>query len=560
MIAHRLGTTSRLVERALPVLFGSTIGANVLSMALANFVELKTPHISWLFGGAFLLVALLQLSGGITFPCLSKKEILFGTCFGFVLFLPRLGYLLEGWIGYSVNPVCLDDLGHIQELAAIVHSDQFPPISTFDLSKYLSLYYAPWMLGAALYWTGLLLTVKQALAVTILIYHLFFSYFVVYASKALFAEKEMQRAFVILCVLYGGFDFLYWLSGLSPVLTTDIEWWAEAFGFHLQFSNFFTLTLWVPHHCIAVLAILFGLYVIQISQKTTARVLAGMCFACGVFSSVFVAVGSLLLVCWTFIRGRQLNAIPVSLATFVVCCAPLWWIYLGKDGSSGFEIFGALTGVWLDHKGTAFLAFLLVISLELIPIGGSALYSGARHRNRLWLIGPAAMYLLSTFLVAYTGANNYAMRGSIVPILTLTYAATPTIFSWVRSVPRVWVWIAAVSYLSGGLMQYAAFSLTAFRALRGSDTEFNRQVLTSNSIRRGLVEDSLVEEARRHPDGWYLLERPKRRPKVPIEEWNMELVNSDNRYRITLSRILAQLHKIDAGTKHITPSEMSRVE
>jgi hypothetical protein len=95
-----------------------------------------------------------------------------------------------------------------------------------------------------------------------------------------------------------------------------------------------------------------------------------------------------------------------------------------------------------------------------------------------------------------------------------------------------------VCYLSGGLLEYASFSLTAFGAMRDSDTPFNRKVLAANSLKGGFVDQNLLEEATRYPEGWYLLERPKREPKTPLEEWHREIINSDNRYRITLSRIL----------------------
>src|SRR5581483_11955193 len=100
-----------------PLVFGSTVGANILTMSLANFLELKTPYISILFFGTFLLTALLQIASGVTLPLLTRREIVVGACFAIVLFLPRLCYMYEGWLGYAINFACFDDRGHIQELA-----------------------------------------------------------------------------------------------------------------------------------------------------------------------------------------------------------------------------------------------------------------------------------------------------------------------------------------------------------------------------------------------------------------------------------------------------------
>jgi len=549
----------RLISNTIPLLFGATIGADILTMSLANFLELKTPHIALLFLATFLASALLQIASRITFPHLSRKELLLGACFGIALFLPRVGYLCEGLLGHSVNLACYDDRGHIQELASVVYSDQFPPRSTFDNSKYLSFYYAPWILGAALYWTGLLLTVKQALGLTILIYQLFFSYFLLYASKVLFTEVKLQRIFVILCVLYGGFDFLYWLSGLS-LIPAHSEWWALEFGLTLQFSNFFTLSLWVPHHFIAALAILFALHVLHGSTKMTTHVLAGLFFAFSIFSSVFVVVGSLFVVCWALVAYKQYKPIPAILATILTCCAPLWWIYLGKEGDVGFRAFGALSNFWLGHKRAAFLVFLLVICLELMPLVAAAVYSSSKRTDERWVTVSALLYLLSTFFVAFSGANNYALRGSIIPLLTLTYVATPAVLSLVEAAPRAWLGIAAVSYLSGGLLEYASFSLTAFGALRDSNSPFNRKLLVANSLKGGFVDEHLLEEAARYPEGWYLLEHPKREPKTPLEEWHREIINSDNRYRITLSRILSHTRGGARAEEIVQSSEQQRAQ
>lgn len=71
------------------------------------------------------------------------------------------------------------------------------------------------------------------------------------------------------------------------------------------------------------------------------------------------------------------------------------------------------------------------------------------------------------------------------------------------------------------------------------------------------VEDGLVTEASRHPDGRYSLERPKRRSKGPIEEQNVELANSDIRYWTTLCRIPAQIHEVGRESQQIAPSETS---
>jgi hypothetical protein len=436
-------------------------------------------------------------------------------------------------LGYALIPVG-DDFFHIPDFASLIHSRQFPPKSTYDSTKYLGYYYAAWIPGAVLYHTGLVVTVKQALALLKLVYTLIIVYFPVYASRALFSERPHQISFVALCCLYGGFDFIYWLSGLNLV-PVHSEWWAEDFGFILQFSSFVTLALWTPQHLLAGLAVLFGLYVVHSSDRKLASMISGLFFLSAVFSSPYTALGAVPLVSWYFVSSGKLRAALPAAAVFVIVSLPLWWVLIGNERLQ-FQLFGALADEWQNNKRAAFAVFLLVVLLELWPLILGAGYYVMQTRRQIWPYALSVIYLLSTFFIFYH--MNYSMRGSIIPIFTLTYLATPILYSVVRQRPYRWLQVLAVLYLLGGALEYASFCRTSVLGFRESLTAFNTNALRSNRDAQQFVPMELARAAADHFAGWQVLEKFKPFKKSPITDDEAHLMHSDNRFRLTLARLL----------------------
>src|SRR5262249_43432570 len=151
-----------------------------------------------------------------------------------------------------------------------------------------------------------------------------------YSARILFSSTRERTTLIILCYLYGGFDFLWWVSH-SSLVPVHSEWWAGELGFAVQFSSFVTLSLWTPQHLLAGVSAVFALYVLANSKGAIPAALAGVFFASAVFSSPFAALGALPLIAWFFIRFRQFSALPACGLTFNVVSLPLWWILLGND-------------------------------------------------------------------------------------------------------------------------------------------------------------------------------------------------------------------------------------
>jgi hypothetical protein len=533
----------RWTSSVVPLMIGAVLGANVLTMSLANFFEVPTTTIAFIYTASLAVCAWLFVRSGVVFPSISGREHLLCIAAGLVLFLPRAPYLIEGALGYAVNAACPDDWSHIQELASMVYSDRYPIRTTFDREKLLGFYYAAWMPGAATFSAasaaGVGATVKLCLGLTILLYSACFAYAIAYMAKILFADRRLQVTCVVAVLLYGGFDFLWWLARDYPIPTTRAEWWTMEFGFFLQFSNITTLALWVPHHLAAAVAIGFALFVMRDSTRMPAWVLAGLLFLSAVFSSAFVALGAVPLVAWFFLRHGSLKAIATMTTVFVVFSAPLWWIYVGKE-EVGFRILGALSPERRANQLGAFGAFLIVLLLEFLPLLAAAFAALKNRAAPAGLLAGAIAYLLSTFVVAYSGFNNYAMRGAIVPIFVLTVLAVPALTAWWRNGPVVVRALLAV-YLLGSPLAYAAFARGAVDAFNTSRTDFNAAALESNTGTAATTDPALVERGTQQPMGWYLLERNKLSRKEPIEEIDLELMTSDSRLRFTLARLIGAL-------------------
>src|SRR5690348_5429329 len=99
----------------LPTVFGSILGANILTMSTMNFFESPTKYIAVIYATFMLLMIILLRQCRFEYPLLTKREHLFCVAFALILFLPRFPYLVEGLLGYAVIPIG-DDPFHIPDL------------------------------------------------------------------------------------------------------------------------------------------------------------------------------------------------------------------------------------------------------------------------------------------------------------------------------------------------------------------------------------------------------------------------------------------------------------
>jgi len=231
------------------------------------------------------------------------------------------------------------------------------------------------------------------------------------------------------------------------------------------------------------------------------------------------------------------------MVAFVTLSIPLWWIFLGRAGATGFKLFGELMEFWPDKKRAAFPVFLLIVSLELLPLIVGALYGARRRADLMWPFVLSVMFLLSTFFLSFGLGGNYSMRGSIVPIFVLSYLCVPLLVRWWEEPRSRWATLALSTYFLGGLLEYSWFLTDSLAQTAKSNTELNVALLSFN---RGSIPMSGLELREHYPLeqrilAWYLLERPgwSKDHKSDYDQLDAELENDDVGYRVTARRALS---------------------
>lgn len=523
--------------RALQSVIFAIWPACIMTASAMNFFEAGTGLLPWVFASfLFLNFAMLRkLRAAI--PAHSSREMLFIVLGALVLSLPRLGYFLEPALEASVNAVGWDDWWHVQEMASLIYSESYPPKSTFVQNAFLSFYYAPWMVGATLYSTGLLATVKQALFFNYLLVYLFVLSVAVLAARVLFRDSvTLRRIFLGLLILYGGANFFFVLMK-EPWLLPHREWWARAvFGAQLQYSSFFTLVMWVPHHLIGATTAVCALYFIVAVPSLWGGVVGGVFLAFSAFASIFALIGAIPLGFWMIVRyRRRIWSFVTASAVTGVLGLPLIWMYLERDGEAGFRLFGAFGDMVLP---LSLVVFLIIVCTEFLPIvlGSRWIFRNGRPEARMAFL-LASLFIGSTWMISYTGSNNYAGRGSIVSIWMLFYAATPFFREVFTGGFGRWARIAVIPFLLGGLTEFAHMGRNGYISL-ASVGPLNRLAYGVNTQPGSMVPDGLPAQFDEVDYGWYLVEKRKPQDKPQLGPLDLEIINSDNRYRFTLPRLL----------------------
>lgn len=538
-------TTIQKIINSAPYVFMFLLSGGILSASAMSFFELNTailPLLFFIFGFVSILFIIFL---DFNFPKLDKRESIICLLLALLLSATRLMYMLEPALTLSFNAVCWDDLWHIQELSSLIYSEEYPPKSTFIKSNFLSFYYAPWVAGAALFKLGILATIKQAYFIICTLYSIVFSYSAFAAGKVLYPSfLGAQRALTVLIIFFGGFDFFFGITNLALNIYNSsfdfaiphAEWWMDYFGFKVQFPNFFTMALWVPHHLSSALAILFGVYILNEKQGKLVIFLAGVCFSYALFASVFVVVGSIPLLFYIFLIEKKLR-VQFILAFFwsMILSLPLFWMYMDRGGENGFSIFGALSQFWLENIIFAFIFYMFLLLLEFFPIF-LAIYLHKRLENKALLI-LSTSYLFSTFFFAYGGSNNFAMRGCILPVATLFYIVAPQLYKLYTTEKKLII-ILLIPFFIGGVWEYFSFAAGAIRSAYHSNTYFNRVAYESN-VNHGLPpSSSLISNDSSNQYEWYLLENIKIENKANLIPPDVEIINHDNKYRLTFQKLI----------------------
>ncbi|NVO16844.1 MAG: hypothetical protein HXX10_22700 [Rhodoplanes sp.] len=442
------------------------LAASVCTAAVMTALRLPTGLLPPVF-------ALLLVAGAVAFSRLplvadaSGPRWFEGALIGWaaliqlVRLVPYTAQYVTGHLGAAVN---YDDNWHFQELASLVHGARFPPLLNYQPDTHLHFYYVAWMPAAALgelfglagvswlkiaYGAGtLLLGVAAAVILIVFLRH---------------ALEQRQRGPALTALLLAGAVpdgiavLARWIGGLAATPAdwlAHAEWWQLEFGIPNQISSLTTLLIWVPHHLISGMALLLAV-VVATEPRTlapraslVAMAAAGLLVGFSAFSSVFACMGGLFALSPLFarfvVRRRTFLASLTAIAAAAVVAAPLAYLYLNADSSGGFRLFLIFTR-WRGQFGSAAAGFAglgLAAAFVMAEVGWLAWLAlrppPSPLESPLGRCAVAAtIWLAATVVVSFSGANNLAMRGSIVPVVLIaTYWAQARVAASASGEPR----------------------------------------------------------------------------------------------------------------------------
>jgi hypothetical protein len=422
--------------------------ANILSMIGMNTLTLQGSLLPWVYllalGGGWAMVGRLGLGRPAPVDLGLGRWDRRWVDLGFALIvggvaLSRVGYLAEAQLGMVIEPVCWDDWFHLQDVSSVANTERFPPTSAMRPDRYLSIYYAPWMFVAFLYKAVPVgpNTLKTSLAVGIGIHALLSAYTAVYLSRQL-AQRRTQ--FMLLCYLflaYAGVESLFIFTHPGA----QLEWWTRWYGVDVHLPSWPQQLLWVMHHLSATLSTVLAAWVFTAPDRDPAshrswRVscVCGLLLVHALFSSAFVVIGAIPLglafVAWRWRRWRDLVLVG-SVAT--AGALSVLWIYLGKDTKFVYgkhvkdlaiHQFGVQDPAW-DWV----LSFGRFVGLEVLDLLGPVLLlvlglrTWLRDKRDRVLVLAGVGFLLAIFFVSFSGIDNLAARGVMIPLLGLSWVA-----------------------------------------------------------------------------------------------------------------------------------------
>lgn len=223
------------------VLIMSIFSSNVLTMCILNSFTLDSAAVAPVYFICLLILVVLSyqyklsVSPGLFSPLVTTLIV---CVFSVIFLIPHLTPFAEIYFGGVVGAMTPDEHWHIQEISSLVNTPRFPAISTFAPGKYLSFYYAPWMLPAAIYKLAPLsmVTIKLALAIAYMIYTTLFFFTLVSFASWYFVSRAKAFLFLFLFVLNSGL-----VEGTKFFQEPFVHhgWWMNnIFGMMIQLTDF----------------------------------------------------------------------------------------------------------------------------------------------------------------------------------------------------------------------------------------------------------------------------------------------------------------------------------
>lgn len=408
----------------------------------ANFATLVVMNATGMFVAATSLVWLAALAVVGRF-CLKLQPRRFQLSFdglsltflGLLLIMlvaSKATYLLDWLPGQAVLSHS-DDYARILEILAMTGNDRYPLLFPGNTDYVFSFYYASLYPFAVMAQLGFFLTLKEVVALGNIFYYILILGSLYEIVWLLLRDRARVRLALFMLTIFGGLDWLFFLGqGVD-----HYEMWALRFDGHLQYSSIFTSLTWVIHHFNGAYGCLVA-YVCFIAARHPGGnrqryTFVLILFASAFYASPFAVLVVPLLFAWHYRLTWRLIAHGPGLAVCVSWLIPLY-VFLGRTSQEWTWAVCKLAIPFSDsfwiNKAVSFPLFVLLVPvIEWLGIPLLLLLFWRRWGKGRSMIVCAWVFFLSTYLVQYSMANNWCMRGMVIPIFIF-------IFQFARLVPK----------------------------------------------------------------------------------------------------------------------------
>lgn len=425
----------------------------------------------------------------------------------FLLAVARLPYVLEGRLHHLVGSVVYDDTWHFQEINSLVHSARYPAQCSLVPNRYFSLYYAPWMMIAAIYLAIPLhgFTIKAAFAIGCAMYQFLLCMTLLYVGISRSRSRQHLYWAIYLIAGWAGTESLF---SAMYFLRRNLVW-LRASETPIHLPPLLTGVLWAPHHAAAAVALILCWHIWDRAQAKDWRLIlqCSILLAFTFYGSVFVFLGALPLAAYYALRTFRANykAILAAACLAAALIWPLLWIYMGKTHDVRFlfpfikgidELFPYLASpefIYLHPRfvaalqsfhgiAAAFFVFVVLMFLNFLLHAIALLFHGKiLSPDNVAFASIAILFLFSTFFIGFPEGDNYASRGYLIPILVLSWICAQ-ILPEIR--PRPWI---VLGFLLGsfGLVhqEFATFRHAVYIARTPVNPRYGASILAMNQDR-----------------------------------------------------------------------------
>ena len=515
--------------------------ADFLTMLLMNVARLDTHWLPYLF---FLLFAasawaifrarwIPSIHPAYLSPAQHRRLSLLVLFVVFLLAVARLPYLLEGHLHHLVGAVVYDDTWHFQEINSLVHSARYPAQCSLVPNRYFSLYYAPWMMIAAIYLAIPLhgFTIKAAFAIGCAIYQFLLCMTLLYVGISRGRSRQHLDWAIYLIAGWAGTESLF---SLMYFLRRNLVW-LRASETPIHLPPLLTGILWAPHHAATAVALILCWHIWDRAlEKHWQLVLqCSILLAFAFYGSVFVFLGAFPFAAYYALRTARANYKAVlgvaSLAAALIW--PLLWIYLGKTHDVRFlfpfikridELFpylaspefislhpGFVSAVENFHGiAAAFFVFLVLMFLNFLLHAIALIFHGKNlSPDNIAFASIAIAFIVSTFFIGFPEGDNYASRGYLIPVIVLGWICAQ-ILPNIR--PRPWIVLGLLLGSFGLLHQgFSIYRNAIYVARTPVNPTYGASILALNQDRHtSTISSSAFSQAfKEDPDLIYAVEK-----------------------------------------------------